>query len=114
MTRGKVWVYLFSHLVKIGVGSVVHHRIGKHQIDIPLVFEGVGYLAFSYSRFDRLQVYGSSDDLIIIRGVRSLHWSMEDAPVSKLAYLVMEKNDDVLEYSGSCLRGGAAPLLGWR
>ena len=67
--RKKIWVYLFSHLVKVGVWSIVHHRIGKHQIDIPLVFEGVGYLAVSYFRFDRLQVYRSSDDLIIVRRV---------------------------------------------
>lgn len=71
-------------------------------------------MTISYSRFDRLQIYRSSDDLIVIRCVRNLHWAMEDAPVSKLTYLVMEERYDVLKYSGSCLRSGATSLLGWR
>lgn len=102
MAKRRVCVYLFGHLVKIGVWSVVHHRIGEHQIDISLVLEGIGYLAVSYFRFDRLQVYGSPDDLIIIRCVCDLYWAMEDAPVSELTYLVMEETYDVLKYSGSC------------
>jgi len=90
--------HLFGHFVKIRVRSIVHHRIGEHQIDIPLVLEGIGYLTISYSRFDRLQVDRSPNDLVIVRRVRNLHWAMENTPVSKLAYLVMEERYDVVEY----------------
>ena len=39
---------------------------------------------------------------------------MEDAPISKLAYLVVQEIYDALEYPGRCFRGGATSLLGWR
>ena len=91
--------YLFGHFVHIRIRSVVYHRISEHQIDIPLVLEGAGNLTISYSPFDRPQVYGSSNDLIIIRHICNLHWASEDAPVSKVTYLVMEERYDFLKYS---------------
>jgi len=39
---------------------------------------------------------------------------MEDASISKLAYLAVEKTYDILEYSRGCFRVYAASLLGGR
>lgn len=113
--RGKrVRGYLFSHLVKIGVGSVVHHRVGEHQIDIPLILVGVGHPAVPYFRFYRLQVSGSSDDVVIIRCVRNLYWAMKNASVSELAYLVVKERYNGLKSAGGYPRGGSTSFLGRR
>lgn len=70
-------------------------------------------MTISYSRFDRLQVGRSFDELVIIWGIGNLYWAMEDASVSELAYLVMEERYDVLEYPGGCFGGCPSSLLGW-
>jgi len=61
--------HLFGHLVKVRVWSVVHHRVGKHEEDIPLILVGVGHPTVSYFGFDRLEVNCTFDDFVIIRGV---------------------------------------------
>ena len=111
--RAMILEYLFGHFVKVGIWPVVHHRVGKHQKNVPLVLKGIGDLAISYSRFDSFQVNRSFDDIIIVWGVRNFHWAMEYAPISKLANLVMVDIDDGLKYL-DCFRGSSASLLDWR
>ena len=79
--------YFVRHPVDIGLGSVVHHRIGIHEIDLPLVIIGVAYSSVFDSCLHGFQVHRSFDDFMVVRCFRVFDWVVENVAVSMLGDL---------------------------
>jgi hypothetical protein len=99
--------HLLGHDTNIRVRTIIHHRVGEHQIDIPLKFERIDDLSVLNLGFDSLEIHGPLDDLVIVRRFRWLDGVVEDIAIAVCRYLRVKHGDDGLE----TLRGN--PVLDW-
>jgi len=79
--------HLLCHDIDVGVWPIVHHRVGKHQVYIPLKLKRIRNCTFLYLRFDCLEIHGPLDNLMVIRGFGVFDWVMEDIAVTVIRYL---------------------------
>lgn len=81
----------------IGSRAVIHHRICKHEIYVSLILERTTDHAVLDLCFDRLQIDGTLDDIVVIRRLGGLDWIVKYVAVPMLGDLVVHHGDDRLE-----------------
>ena len=58
--------YLFSHPEYVRTRSIIHQRVGKHEVYISLVLQRAVYEAIPNTSFDGLQIHRALDDLGVV------------------------------------------------
>jgi len=76
--------HLFRHQRNITPWPIVHHRIRKHQVHIPLKIHGCPNHAIFDPSFNSLQVHGTLDNLVVIGRFGRFYGVMEDITIAVL------------------------------
>lgn len=90
-------IYLFSHQVNIRIWAVVHQGIGKHQINITLVFCRIVDYPIPNSILNRLQVHRAFYYVMIVRSISRPDRMMKYCTVTMRGNLRMHHTDDSLK-----------------
>lgn len=89
--------HIFCHCVYIRPWSIIHHRVGKHEVNVALVFQGIANYPVLKPRLDGLEIHRALNDLMVIRRFRVFYGIVENVAVSVLRNLRMKHTNDVLE-----------------